>query len=102
MMTTNTTTSRAPTTPHPLRWIVTQGGPHGLVPGDVLTWNPAAPKGERVTVERSPRLHEGDIDRLQLRGTLVPLDATILASRQALVMQLLRDREWADAQAEAA
>jgi len=101
MMTTNTTTSRAPATPHPLRWRVTQGGPHGLIPGDVVTWNPSAPKGERVTVERVPRLHEGDIDRLQLRGTLVPLDATILASRQALVLQLLRDRDLADHQAAA-
>lgn len=102
MLTLEATSEPTNTAPRPLRWRVTQGGPHGLIPGDVLTWNPSAPKGQRVTVERAPQLHEGDIDRLQLRGTLVPLDSTIIDSRQALVLQLLKDRERADAQAEAA
>ncbi|MDX2206046.1 MAG: hypothetical protein SFU57_00220 [Gemmatimonadales bacterium] len=80
------------TTPAPITFTVCLGDSAlGLVPGDRLTWDPTQPRGERVTLTRKITLHEGQIDRLQLRSAIVPPAFNILASRQAMVAALLRD-----------
>lgn len=80
------------TPPAPLRFVVSEGDSDlGLRPGDELLWDADAPKGARVTMRRTLTLHEGDLDRLQLRGQIVPDGMAILAARQRMVARLASD-----------
>jgi hypothetical protein len=90
------TTDREEVPPAPITFLVTEGDSDlGLRPGDRLEWNPAAPRGQRVTLHRHLTLHEGEIDRLQLRGKIAPPGLQILAARRAMVATLLADQQAA-------
>lgn len=103
MLTLQPTSEQTTTAPRPLRWrVVTPDRAVGLEAGDVLAYDPTAPKGSRLTIERPARLHEGHVDRMQLRGALVPIEGTILDARRCLVLRLLHDREDAESGAVAA
>jgi hypothetical protein len=75
-----------------ITFTVTEGSlEFGLRVDDVLEWDPAQPRGRRVTLRRPLAAHEGLLDAWQLRGKIVADGLGILAARQRMVARLLLD-----------